>query len=93
MPPTVRELEISDRTAEKLGRRAISAAEVHQIPGNDLELRKNPRAPRGSKRPYLFGETDGGRRLTLVVEPTHDPAVWLVVTGWQTKRRRVRWSM
>jgi len=30
----------------------------------------------------LIGSTDGGRLLTLVIEPTMDPTTWLIVTGW-----------
>jgi hypothetical protein len=31
----------------------------------------------------LIGRTDGGRRLTLVIEQTIDPSIWLIVTGWR----------
>jgi hypothetical protein len=83
-------LDVSDRVAEKLGRRAISVAEIHQVPGNPYRFGENRRAPRCSGRRLLFGATDGGRQLELVIEPTYDPGLWLVVTGWQSDRRRVR---
>jgi hypothetical protein len=90
VPPIVRKLKVSDRASEKLGRRGISAAEAQQLPGNRHGFGKNPRAPRESDRQFLIGETNGGRRLDLVIEPTHDAAVWRVVTGWESDRRRVR---
>jgi hypothetical protein len=90
VPPSVRKLEVSDRVGEKLGRRGISAAEAEQLPGNQHGFGKNPRAPRDSAQQFLVGETNGGRWLDLVVEPTHDPAVWIVITGWESDRRRVR---
>jgi hypothetical protein len=47
-------------------------------------MRTDPHAPGGTNRHYLFGETNGGRRLTLVIEPTADPTAWLVITGWDS---------
>lgn len=68
----------------KLGRRDISAAEARQLLWNDPEESANPRSPHGRDRKLLLGETDGGRRLTLVVEPTLDPTTWRVITGWDS---------
>jgi len=89
VPPSVRDLEISDRACEKLGRRGISAGEVLQVPDNNFVLREDHRAPAGRERWFLFGESNGGRRLTLVVEATAEPTTWLVITGWQRQKGRL----
>lgn len=33
---------------------------------------------------FLIGQTNGGRYLTLVIEPTLDPTTWVVVTAWDS---------
>ena len=72
--------EVSGR---KLGARGISTGEADQIVNNHYETKNNPRGHGGERRRiFLIGFTDGGRALTLVVEETHDPITWLVVTGW-----------
>ena len=38
-------------------------------------------------RRMLIGRTDGGRSLTLVVERTIEPSIWLVITGWNSSKR------
>jgi hypothetical protein len=38
----------------------------------------------GPMRRLLIGLTDGGRALTIVIEPTVDPTTWLIVTGWSS---------
>jgi hypothetical protein len=35
----------------------------------------------------LIGRTDGGRVLTLVIEPTFDSNSWVIVTGWTASPR------
>ncbi|MGA7703956.1 MAG: hypothetical protein WB998_03560 [Solirubrobacteraceae bacterium] len=79
----VHELIATKAAGDKLGARGISTDEAEQIPRNHHVTVRNPREPtRGAKRHILIGCTDGGRRLTLVIERTDDPSVWLVVTGW-----------
>jgi hypothetical protein len=82
--PPIYELEVPDFALVKLGRRNISAEEALQLRWNDPEEGANPRSPRGRDRKLLVGETNGGRRLTLVIESTADPTAWLVITGWDT---------
>ena len=84
MPPDVYDLEVPDFALVKLGRRNISAVEALQVRWNDPEERANPRSPRSRNRKLLLGETDGGRRLTLVIESTADPTAWIVIAGWDT---------
>jgi uncharacterized DUF497 family protein len=84
VPDAVHELIFSDIAREKLGRRGISVAEARQLPGNPHDIPENPHAPPGTSRRQLVGETNGGRRLILVIERTHEPTAWLVVTGWQS---------
>jgi len=38
-------------------------------------------------RLLLIGRTNGGRSITLVVEPTLDPTDWTVITGWESTVR------
>ena len=83
MPP-IHRLEIPDFALVKLGRRNISAKEARQLLWNNPEEGPNPRSPRDLDRKLLVGETDGGRRLTLVIEPTADPTAWLVISGWDS---------
>ena len=87
----VHQLLATDVALDKLGARGISAGEAEQLPRNRHVVVRNPRevAERGDRR-LLVGRTDGGRRLTLVIERTQDPTTWLVVTGWvstATERR------
>jgi hypothetical protein len=89
VPPDVLELKIPYRPCEKLGRRGISAGEALQVLENDYDLGENHRAPEGCERWFLFGESNGGRRLTLVIEATVEPTTWLVITGWQRKKGRL----
>jgi len=83
----VLELLGTDSAAEKLGARGISVDEAQQLIDNRYEILPNRgRARHGRRRVQvrrlLIGHTDGGRALTLVVERTHDPTTWLIVTGW-----------
>jgi hypothetical protein len=73
---------------DKLGSRGISKAEAAQLPRNRHVTVRNPKAPLDrARRLLLIGRTDGGRPLTLVIEPTADPSVWLIVTGWPATTR------
>jgi uncharacterized DUF497 family protein len=90
VPAVVYELILSARAREKLGRRGISEREVLQLLWNSPDLPTNPHAPTGSSRRLLIGETNGGRALTVVIEETHDPTTWRVITGWESRRRELR---
>ncbi len=80
---SVRELRATKAAVDKLGARGISTTEAEQLPRNRHVTTHNPReAPAGTERHLLIGRTDGGRRLTLVIEQTGDPSVWVIVTGW-----------
>ncbi|HJZ36466.1 MAG TPA: hypothetical protein VJ204_09365 [Solirubrobacterales bacterium] len=88
MPIRVSHLDASDVARMKLGARGISVEEARQLPHNRHQLEPNPRAPKGDEhRSLLIGRTDGGRILTLVVEPTSDPISWVIVTGWTASPR------
>jgi hypothetical protein len=96
MPIRVSHLEASDITRMKLGARGISVAEARQLTHNRYETGPNPREPRSEgRRRMLIGQTDGGRVLTLVIEPTPDPISWVIVTGWTASPRErkvlLRW--
>jgi hypothetical protein len=80
--PPIHELEVPDFACVKLGRRNISAEEAEQLPLNRYRMGPNPRSPHGRARQLLVGETNGGRRLELVIEPTEEPTTWRVITGW-----------
>ncbi len=79
----VHELVATKAAVDKLGARGISTDEAEQLPRNSHVVVRNPRqAAGGTERRILIGCTDGGRYITLVIERTGDPSVWLVVTGW-----------
>jgi hypothetical protein len=97
MRDAVRELLITEAAVEKLGRRNISVPEARQLPNNRYVVLRNPHRQwverRADHRRLMVGATNGGRHLTLVVEPTVDPTDWLVVTGWESanhERRMLR---
>lgn len=84
MPIQVFCLNASDDVLMKLGSRGISLAEARQLLVNGYDSKPNPGdRGRGRKRRLLFGRTNGGRALTLVVEPTSDPNDWVIVTAWE----------
>jgi hypothetical protein len=67
------------------GARGISAGEAEQLARNLHHTVRNPRAAgEPAKRRLLIGRTDGGRALTLVIERTVEPTIWLIVTGWDS---------
>jgi hypothetical protein len=82
----VNQLLATEVALDKLGVRAISAAEAQQAIWNRHVLIRNRRgSARRSQRELrrlLIGRSDGGRRLTLVIEETVEPTTWLLVTGW-----------
>jgi hypothetical protein len=71
----------------KLGARGILVAEARQLLRNRHEIAPNPRGQGDGNRQMLIGRTDGGRVLTLVIEPTFDPNSWVIVTGWTASPR------
>jgi len=82
---TISQLLVTDVALDKLGARGISAGEVQQLVGNDHVVVGNPRGGRQSDtRRLLLGVTDDGRALTIVIERTVDPTIWLIVTGWNS---------
>jgi uncharacterized DUF497 family protein len=82
MASPIAELLATEAVVGKLGERGISIDEARQVPRNPHVIVRNPRAADTARR-LLIGRTDGGRTLTLVIEPTIDPTTWLIVTGWE----------
>jgi hypothetical protein len=73
---------ISEAALAKLARRGITPRNLRQLPGNGVVGTRNPRGRMPGSR-LLIGATDGGRLLTVVVEPDPtDDAVWHVRTAW-----------
>jgi len=76
----------TEAALDKLGARGISAAEAEQVIWNRHVVVKNRRgsAQRRQRdvRRLLIGCGDGGRLLTLVIEETVEPTMWLLITGW-----------
>ena len=87
----IHELLATRIAAEKLGARAISIDEVQQLIETRYVIVRNTgrrrRSERELARRLLIGRTDGGRRLTVVVERTSDPTTWVIVTGWSATDR------
>ncbi len=82
----VTELRFTIASIGKLGARSISEDEVSEIPWNRNSTAHNRRTPVPGRR-LLVGLTDGGRCLTIVIEPTEDPTTWTVITGWESTDR------
>jgi hypothetical protein len=88
---SVRELLFTEAAIDKLGARGISEADARMLPRNRHVVARSSSVRRG--RRLLVGHDDGGRVLTLIVEPTLEPTTWLAVTGWEAtplERRMVR---
>lgn len=81
----VHQLLATDVELDKLGARGISGAEVEPLPRNRHVTVRNPhRGGDGGTRRLLIGRTNGGRVLTVVIQSTVDPTIWLIVTGWSS---------
>lgn len=87
----IRELLATTDAADKLGARAISIGEAQQLIDNRYVIVRNRgrrrRRERELARRLVIGRTDGGRTLTLVVERTAEPTIWVIVTGWKATDR------
>lgn len=82
----VAELIFTTVSIGKLGARSISEDEVSEIPWNQYSTAHNRHTPVSGRR-LMIGLTNGGRCLTIVIEPTDDPTTWVVVTGWESSDR------
>jgi hypothetical protein len=81
------DLLLNDVALEKLARRGIDQQEVDQLRANGPLVARNPH-PRVRGSRFLVGPTDGGRLLTLVVDPhASDEGAWFVQTGWDAGKR------
>lgn len=87
-PDAINQLLATEVALDKLGARGISAPEAEQAIWNRHVLIKNRRGSSRRRqretRRLLVGRSDGGRRLTLVIEETVEPTTWLLVTGWES---------
>jgi hypothetical protein len=80
-------LVVNARAASKLTARGIAASEIEQVRRNGPYVTRNPQ-PRVAGSRLMIGETDGGRTLTVVIQPDADDAsAWHVMTGWQSSPR------
>lgn len=73
----------SETTIDKLAGHAITPEEVRQVSDNERIVLRNPR-PRVDGSVLMIGPTDGGRILTVVLNPDAlDSGAWHVRTAWQ----------
>jgi hypothetical protein len=80
-------LVLNARATSKLAARGIDASEVEQVRRNGPYVPRNPH-PRVPGSRLMIGETDGGRTLTVVIQPdADDPSAWHVMTGWRASPR------
>jgi hypothetical protein len=86
VPIDVTELTFTIASIGKLGARRIAEDEVSEILWNRYSTAQNHRTPVPGRR-LLVGLTNGGRCLTIVIEPTDDPTTWTVITGWESTDR------
>lgn len=82
-------LIVNPLAEQKLGRRGVSVRELLQVAANQPYVTANPH-PRVSGSRLIIGPTDGGRLLTVVVQPdARDKAAWHVMTAWDSTRREI----
>lgn len=82
-------LHVNPTARHKLAARSISTDELEQLLANRPYVTPNPH-PRVVGSRLLIGPTDGGRVLTVVIQPDRaDPALWHVMTGWPASRREI----
>ena len=81
MPLQVKELVLDDWSVEELRRHQITARQVKHVQHNRYVLLRNKRRRRATHR--LIGADDGGRILTICIEPIRGGR-WQVVTGWDS---------
>jgi hypothetical protein len=75
-------LNFNETAVEKLGARDIAPEDIEQITANRYVALRNPR-PRVDGSILLIGTTDGGRLLTVVLNPVAaDSSEWDVATAW-----------
>jgi uncharacterized DUF497 family protein len=79
----ISELEFDDYNEEELANHGISAREVMQMLENPFTIRRNKKSGSGERQ--LIGETNGGRRLTVILAATALPDRWRPVTGWDRR--------
>jgi hypothetical protein len=80
-------LVVNSLAGSKLAARGIAPSEVEQVRRNGPYVTRNPH-PRVPGSRLMVGVTDGGRTLTVVIQPDADDAsVWHVMTGWDASRR------
>jgi uncharacterized DUF497 family protein len=78
----IAELEFDEYNEEELRRHGISPIEVMQLLENAFTVRRNMKRRSGERQ--LIGETNGGRRLTVILASTSVPDRWRPVTGWDS---------
>lgn len=95
MPDAISQLLATEAAIDKLGARGISAAEAEQTLWNRHVLVRNRRGSSDRRqrdtRRLLIGHSVVNRYLTLVIEETVEPTIWLLITGWDstTAERRI----
>lgn len=77
--PAVYEFEWDEGNAGHVAEHGITDIEIDQMLSNQhLVVPNRGREP----RMFLLGQTDGGRILTVVVEPTRIDGTWRPITAW-----------
>lgn len=88
--PPVYAFEWDEINAEHIAEHRIADFEVDQLLWNEHVVVPN----RGREsRMFLIGTTNGGKILTVVLEPTRMPGTWRPITAWEAtteERRRMR---
>ena len=85
MPDDVNQLLATEVALDKLGARGISTAEAEQTIWNRHVAVKNrrgrPERRQRETRRLLIGHSHANRLLTLVIEETTEPTIWLLIPG------------
>jgi uncharacterized DUF497 family protein len=88
--PAVYSFEWDEVNAEHIAEHGISDIEVDQMLSNAHIVVPN----RGHEpRMFLLGRSNGGRALTVVIEPTRMEGTWRPITAWDadaSEERRLK---
>lgn len=83
------ELRVSPRAEDELAQHGVSPDEVLEVSWNRALFFRD----KMPGRELMIGKTDGGRILTIVIEPAKPLGAWDVVTGWDASRgERTAWQ-
>ena len=76
----IREFELDDENEAKAARHGVRVRELLQLLDNPFRVFRNRRDRTATH--LLIGRTNGGRTITVPIEPTPVEGRWRPVTAW-----------